>query len=156
MQYQEYLEKCKIFAKKSTKWQRFLALLFGVIVLVVAIFLINPRKRLLEMRNSQRRSDVVNILNAVYQYGSENGGEFSSGIGASPTMICRSGAQSCSGLVDISQILKVEKKLLSSVPVDPTEKDPNISGYQISRLSNGRMNVTAPLAENNAVISLSK
>jgi len=111
---------------------------------------------LLEMRNSQRRSDVVNILNAVYQYSADHGGDLPFQLAGSPAMICRSKAQSCEGLVDISQILASEKKVLSSVPVDPKEKDPNSSGYQISRLANGRINVTAPLAENNAAISLSK
>jgi transaldolase len=108
------------------------------------------------MRNSRRRTDVVNILNAVYQYTSQHNGEIPASITSNPGMICKSGAKSCQGRVDISEILVSEKKILQSVPVDPLEKSENSSGYQISKLSNGRINVTAPLAENNAVISLSK
>lgn len=156
MNYEEYLEKVKSFVKKSTLQQRLLVALLLLVLLALTIFLLNPRKKLLEMRNSQRRSDVVNILNSVYQYSLDNNGTLPEKITAEPTMICKGKAASCDGLVDISEIIKDKKYLLSAVPVDPKEENANSSGYQISKLSNGRINVAAPLAENNAVIKLSK
>jgi hypothetical protein len=156
MNYEEYFEKTKSIIHKSSLWQRMLAALVLLSILIVAIILINPAKKLLEMRNSQRRSDVVNILNSVYEYSLDNNGNLPSSITAQPTMICRSKATSCDGLVDISEIIRNKKYLLSAVPVDPAEKNANSSGYQISKLSNGRISVAAPLAENNAAISLSK
>lgn len=156
MEYEKYLEKIKSFIEKSTLWQRAIFIFLIVVILVVVIILINPAKKLLEMRNSQRRTDVANILNSVYQYALDNEGNLPSSITFKPTMICRTGAQSCDGMVDVSQIVSNKKYLLLSVPVDPTEKNTNSSGYQISKLSNGRISVSAPLAENKAVISRSK
>ncbi|HCO99435.1 MAG TPA: hypothetical protein DIT56_02400 [Candidatus Moranbacteria bacterium] len=156
MDYEKYLEEIKNYIKKSTKKQRALFLVGLVIVLGVVIVAINPAKKMLEMRNSQRRSDVVNILNSVYQYSIDHSGELPESITTQPTVICKSNALSCDGLVDISEITDDEKYLLSKVPVDPKEKDVNSSGYQILKHSNGRISVSAPLAENNAVINLSK
>ncbi|MDD5463852.1 MAG: hypothetical protein PHP62_01785 [Candidatus Moranbacteria bacterium] len=156
MDYEKYLEEIKNYIKKSTKKQRALFLAGLVIVLGVVIVAINPAKKMLEMRNSQRRSDVVNILNSVYQYSIDHSGELPESITTQPTVICKSNALSCDGLVDISEITDDEKYLLSKVPVDPKEKDANSSGYQILKHSNGRISVSAPLAENNAVINLSK
>jgi hypothetical protein len=156
MDYEEYLKKVKSFMKKTALWQRFLAAAILVIALMIVVVLINPAKKLLEMRNSQRRSDVVNILNSVYQYSLDHDGQLPFSITPEPSMICKSKAQSCEGLVDMSEITGNKKYLLSTVPVDPKEKDANSSGYQISKLASGRISVSAPLAENNAVISLSK
>ena len=156
MDYQKYMQLVRNFWKKLSLWKRSFIVLLILILAGVGIFLSNPAKRFLEMRNSQRRSDVVNILNAVYQYRLDQNGALPANIGASPTMICKGKAASCDGLVDISQVLVIEKTILSSVPIDPKEDRLNISGYQISLSANGRINVTAPLAENNAVISLSK
>jgi len=115
----------------------------------------DPAKKMLEMRNSKRRSDVVNILNVVYQYKIDKG-VLPEGITNNPLMICSGKTGSCDGLVDLSNVIVDEKKILSKIPIDPNEKNPNASGYQIFLSSNGRINVTAPLAENNAVINLSK
>ena len=156
MDYQKYFQTLQTFWQNLSLWKRFFVYFLVLIFLGVGIFLYNPAKKMLEMRNSQRRSDVVNILNAVYQYRSDKSGELPHNISSEPTMICRTGASSCDGLVDFSKIVLDEKKLLSEVPVDPREKDQNLSGYQIYISGNGRLNVKAPLAENNAVINLSK
>lgn len=155
MEYQKYLElfKKKISDLSRAQWAG--VIFVAIIALGAAVYFIDPQKKLLERRNSQRRSDVVNILNAVYKYSVDNE-TLPDSITTTPTMICKSGAQSCDGLVDISEIIKKEEKLLSEVPVDPKSNDPNNSGYQIFKSPNGRINVSAPLAENNAVISLSK
>ncbi|KKQ51260.1 MAG: hypothetical protein US70_C0020G0010 [Parcubacteria group bacterium GW2011_GWD2_38_11] len=156
MDYEKYLEEINIYIKKSTKKQRIFVVFVLLVVLLVVIIAINPAKKMLEIRNSQRRSDVVNILNSVYQYSIEHNGALPESITSEPTMICKSGALSCDGLVDISEIANNKRYLLLKVPVDPKEKNVNSSGYQISKLANGRISVSAPLAENNAVISLSK
>lgn len=156
MEFEEYLEKFKKIIKESSFRQR---VIFGLVVLILLIgyvIFLNPAKKLVEMRNSQRRTDVVNILNTVYQFVADNKGELPQTITSTPTKICQSKASSCEGLVDLSSVLEVEKKLLSSVPVDPRETDKNSSGYQISRQANGRISISAPLAENGAVITLSK
>ena len=156
MEYQELVEKGKKIMKNLTIVQKIVIALAIVIILAVAVYFINPPKKFLEMRNSQRRSDVVNILNSVYQYSIDHNGQLPSIISSTPTMICKTKAPSCDGLVDISEITSNKKYLLSQVPVDSKEKDVNSSGYQIVKLGSGRISVSAPLAENGAVISLSK
>lgn len=156
MDYQKYIQMVVDFWKKLSLVKRFLLALFSLTVIAVTIFLSNPSKKFLEMRNSQRRSDVVNILNAVYQYRADNKGFLPANITSVPTMICSRKASNCENLVDLTEVLIIEKKILSEIPNDPRETQPNVSGYQISLLANGRINVVAPLAENNAVISLSK
>lgn len=156
MQYEGYLKNFKEFVKKTTFLQRLGGGILLFLVIGIGVYFYNPQEKLLEMRNSQRRSDVVNILNAVYQFGVDNDNALSTLIPAEPGMICRSGATSCDGLVNISQIIAVEKRLLSKMPVDPKEKNSNSSGYQISHLANGRISVSAPLAENGVIINQSK
>lgn len=154
--FEQYLKKSKEFVLQTTKAQRIGAFFVLLVFAGIGLYFYNPSKKLLERRNSQRRSDVVNILNTVYQYGIENPGSLEELIFEKPVAVCRTKADNCEGLVDISKIIASKKKLLSSVPVDPREKDRNSSGYQIALLANGRLSVSAPLAENGAVITLSK
>ncbi|EKD58693.1 MAG: hypothetical protein ACD_56C00069G0007 [uncultured bacterium] len=149
----EYIGKIKNKILNLSVAQKVGIVLLLLLFIVAGILYVNPKRKMVEMRNSQRRSDVVNILNAVYEYSKKNG--LPESINENPKMICRSGS-SCEGFVDISGILEVEKKVLSEVPIDPSADDLSTSGYQISKSANGRINVMAPLAENNAVIRLSK
>lgn len=151
----EYLEEIKNKIKDSTKTQKIAAFFLILSLILAGIYMYNPQKKLLEMRNSTRRTDVNKILNATYQYSASNEGNLPFTVSSQPTMICKSKAVSCEGMVDLSLIIK-ESKLLSEVPVDPLEKKPNSSGYQIFKNASGRLSVTAPLAENKAVIILSK
>ena len=156
MKYYKYIEQSKNIIKKITV-RRWIAIIFMALLIIGAgIYFAKPQKKLLDMRNSQRRSDVVNILNAVYKYSSEYGGDLSAVISGEPIAICRTDATSCENLVDLSVVIEREKETLAEIPVDPSEKGMNSSGYQISKSKNGRINVTAPLAENGAVISRSK
>jgi hypothetical protein len=149
------MDKIKNFIKKLTNAQ-FIMVIFLIIIIFGGMFIfINPAKRLIEMRNSDRRSNAQNILNAVYQYTADNNDTLPASITEVPKMICAPKASSCDGLVDLSEIV-VQKKYISAIPVDPLEKDPSSSGYEIYRSASGRLNVIAAKAENNASISLSK
>jgi len=151
----EKIERIKDFIKKLTPLQLSLVILAVVIFLGALFFIINPSKRLIEMRNSDRRSNAQNILNEVYQYAADNNGALPESITEVPKMICRPKAASCEGLVDLSEVI-ARKKYLSGIPIDPLEKNFNSSGYEIYKSANGRINVAAAKAENNATISLSK
>lgn len=154
MEYQKILKKIKEKMLNLSKAQKALLVLLSVLILALVIFIINPKKKLIEYRNSQRRTDVANILNAVYKY-AQDGGDVSY-LTTDPIMICKQNAISCEGLVDLSDVTSKEKKTLSEIPNDPSSRDPNASGYQIWKSVSGRINVAAPLAENKAVITLSK
>lgn len=141
------------FYKKLTRLQIALIIILAILLCGLYFFGLNPVKKMADMRNSQRRKDITSILNAVYQF--SNKGEIST-ISMEPKMICRDTANSCEGMVDLGNIILKEKNLLTNIPVDPREKNPDSSGYKIWRMPNGRIAVSAPLAENNAVITLSK
>jgi len=118
-----------------------IAILAGIV-----IFAINPTKQLGETRNAQRRADLNTILNAVYQYAIDNNGTIPASITTTQTEICKTGAISCAGLIDLS-VLTDSEKYLTSIPFDPTGSSTNGAGYEIKKSSNGRIIIVAPDAE---------
>ena len=99
--------------------------------------------------NSQRSSNVITILNAIGQYQVDNRGALPGIITENDTEICKTGANSCAGLVDLS-ILTNQGIYLFELPIDPSCPEycsPNSTGYSIFRDFNGRVTVGAPLAE---------
>lgn len=135
--------------------KRIVIALVAIIFLFVTIIFINPSKKLAEMRNSTRRTDVTLIVNAVYQYNKDNNGKILDAIAEDPKTICNSKGTACDGLVDLSEMM-VTKKYIKKIPTDPKEKTSNSSGYQILKTASGRISVLAPNAERGAIISSSK
>jgi type IV pilus assembly protein PilA len=133
-----------------------IAILAGIVILAI-----NPSKQLGDTRNAQRRADVNTILNAVYQYAIDNGGVIPAGVVSSTcatvptTEICKTGVTCSGGLVDLSALTASEKYLVS-IPVDPTATSTIGTGYRISKNSNGRITVCAPIAEQGATISIKR
>jgi prepilin-type N-terminal cleavage/methylation domain-containing protein len=125
-----------------------IAILAGIV-----IFAVNPTKQLADGRNSQRRTDVNTILNAVYQYTVDNSGVPST-ITTTATQICKTGASSCTGLIDLSA-LSLNGKYVVSLPNDP-QASGNTTGYTVSKDANGRITVAAPSAEQGATISATR
>ena len=126
-----------------------IAILAGIVILAI-----NPGKQLGDTRNAQRRADVNTILNAVYQYTIDNNGTLPTSITTSATEICKTGG-TCTGLIDLS-VLTASEKHLTSIPIDPTGSSANGTGYRILKTGNGRIKVSAPNAENNAVIEITR
>ena len=127
-----------------------IAILAGIVIVAI-----NPGKQLGDTRNAQRRSDVTTLLNAAYQYSIDNNGVLPSGITATSTEICAQGAASCAGVIDLA-VLALNGKYLVGIPQDPQKVTANGNGYSISKDANGRINVTAPLAEQGALITVTR
>ena len=113
--------------------------------------------RMGDARNAQRKSDVNTILNATYQYAIDNNGSLpptlASARGAE-SMICTTGHDDCDGIsLDI-----LTGAYLVRIPVDPNLDylDSPDSGYTIKEHADGRLTVAAPLAENDAAISVTR
>ena len=125
-----------------------LLVVIGILTVLFAIVLIavNPGRQFAQANNTQRRSDVNAILNAIHQYGASNKGVLPSGIGTSATPICKAGGTvTCAGGVDLCTTLvpiylaDLPKDPKSTVGiVDPTANGPcaattlgYISGYTV-------------------------
>ena len=127
-----------------------IAILAGIVIVAI-----NPGKQLGDTRNAQRRSDVTTILNAAYQYSIDNNGVLPASITASSTEVCATGAASCTGVIDLS-VLSLNGKYLTAIPQDPQKVTANGNGYNIFMNATGRLTVTAPLAEQAAVITVTR
>jgi prepilin-type N-terminal cleavage/methylation domain-containing protein len=126
-----------------------IAILAGIVILAI-----NPTKQLGDTRNAQRRADVTTILNAAYQYSIDNNG-IPSTITTTSTEICKTGASSCTGLIDLT-VLTTNEKYLTSIPFDPTGSSTSGTGYRILKTANSRITVNAPSAENSATITVTR
>jgi len=134
-----------------------IAILAGIV-----IFAINPSKQLADTRNAQRRIDVNTILNAVLQYKIDHNGGLpaeSTGyvISATEYYICPtfySEQGNCEGMVDLLDLTDNQKYIVS-IPFDPSVPDVSNTGYKIKlNAATGRITVSAPLAEDDVVISV--
>ncbi|HLC75667.1 MAG TPA: hypothetical protein VJB82_00910 [Candidatus Peribacterales bacterium] len=102
----------------------------------------------IESRNARRQSDVKAILDALFQYSLENG-MYPEGITNSFTEICKQGAASCSGLIDLTVL---SDTYLAALPVDPrAEAKGNGTRYAVMQVGS-RITVSALDAEGGVVI----
>lgn len=142
-----------------------IAILAGIVIIAI-----NPSKNLGDTRNAQRSADVNTIINAVYQYELDNNGgtppvgSRTGAVAISSTMteICNATASTCTGLVDLN-VLSTNGKYLVSVPGDPScgagaspACGANGAGYKVGLTTNGRLQVSAPQAEQGKTISVTK
>src|SRR5262245_47266877 len=91
-----------------------LLIVIGILSVLLAIVLvaINPTKNFQQANNTQRRSDVDAISNAVAQYAAQNKGALPAGITSTPKTIASSGG------VDLCSILV--PTYIADLPIDPT------------------------------------
>ncbi len=152
-------------------------LVVGIISILagIVILAINPTKQLGDTRNAQRRSDVLTILNAVYQYSIDHNGSLPTEIPSTDkATACVDGHDASeiertdedgtvigtTGAVDLYTDLVVSAAsttYLVNIPGDPSlDATTDDTGYHIFRSSSGRVTVCAPLAENQADIYVTR
>lgn len=135
-----------------------LLVVIGILAVLLAIVLvaINPAKQFAQANNTQRKSDVNQLLNAINQYAADNKGALPAGITTSAQPISNSGANICATLVPT---------YMAALPTDPTAGTAFSScttyttGYTVVRSATGsasRVTVSAPSAENGEVISVTR
>ncbi len=126
-----------------------IAILAGIVILAI-----NPSKQLGDTRNAQRRSDVLSITNAVYQYMIDNNGTAPDTIldGTLDTcddvanLISTSTVGSDEGDIDLwSTLVTASSDYLNDIPSDPLAA--TSSGYGIVKdATSDRITVCAPLS----------
>jgi len=130
-------------------------------ILATAIILaINPPRQFAQARNTQRWSNVNNILDAIYQNAIENRGVFTCAAGTLPSSVTpmKSGV----GGYDVCACLV--PTYLGSMPFDPsaagaayTDCSSYDSGYTvIQNTTSSRITIAAPTAEIGAAISVTR
>lgn len=141
-------------------------LVVGIISILagIVILAINPTKQLGDTRNAQRRSDVLTILNAAYQFSIDHNGY----LPASTTLAVSTCDLDYEIGVDDASVIDLYSELvvsasdadyLVSMPTDPqatSTASGDGTGYAIVKTSSDRITVCAPLAENGVTISVTR
>ena len=124
-----------------------------IILATITIVAINPAKNFRDTRNAQRSADVMQILNAVTQYTSEEGHSISQ-LGTISTD-CTTPTNVVTGTAFETALVD---EYIVAIPVDPlADETTTDTGYDICITgTTGRVQVMAPLAEDEKVISVKR
>jgi type IV pilus assembly protein PilA len=140
-----------------------LLVVIGILAILLAITLIaiNPARQIGQANNTRRRSDVLQILNAIHQYVAENNGQ----LPASVTGLTVTTATAFSGASMPTLCGDLMPNYIPALPVDPSLNLPNITdcavttwdtGYEITRDEASRVTVSAPITDNSATIQVTR
>ena len=129
-----------------------LAITLMGILLVTVVRLVNPQKRFGDVNNLQRKSDVLSIYTAINQYREDNRGYLPVGITTTAINICQPGCDSSGTQIDITTALSKYIRL-GKPPVDPSQTGTILTGYTVYSNAQGKIVVSAPLAENGVTIN---
>ncbi len=133
-----------------------LLLVIGIIAILSSIVIgaLSPARQLGSSRDAKRRSDVNTILNAVYQYSIDHSGLLPPSVPVGTSrQICRLNAADC----DEVNLDVLSGTYLVSIPVDPRAPEAGTgTSYFIRRDINGRLTISAPEAEGDDVISITR
>ncbi len=133
-----------------------IAIIAGIIILAV-----NPRKQLDESNDARRRADVNTILNAVYQFAIDHGGQIPGTITTAQTEICLTGSgvasATCGAQIDLEALTNNERYLVR-IPNDPGGATTSFgTGYHISKSANSRVTVYAvATSSTGAIINITR
>ena len=94
-----------------------LLVVIGVLTILLAIVLVavNPARQFSQANDTQRRSDVSAILNAIHQYGADNKGTLPTGITTTAKTVT-----STAGATNVDLCTALVPKYLADLPIDPT------------------------------------
>ena len=126
-------------------------IVIGIIAILAAVVIvaINPARQFKQANDSQRSSNVTTILNAIHQFSVDNRGRLPTDVTTSSQEICATGATCGAAFADLAELTNSEIYLgeIPSDPRCPTDCGTNGTGYFVIKSANGRVTVSAPLAE---------
>ncbi len=131
------------------------------ILTAITFIAINPAKNFQDTRNTQRSSDVTQILNAITQYTSEQGHtlvDFDADGGDIPTCTALPGDMLAigTGTGNVNLTVKLVDTYIVGIPNDPVGGTAADSGYTICKTAGNRIQVDAPDAEGGKTISVKR
>ena len=151
-------------AKRSAHQKGFtlieLLVVIGILAVLLAIVLIaiNPARQFAQANNTQRRSDVTSVLNAIHQYAADNKGILPTGVPVSGTVgiaTVGTGSVFCDALVP-TYIAALPKDPSAGAFVDCSNYDTNYSISISSGSGTPRITITAPSAELGTIIGVTR
>lgn len=144
-----------------------LLVVIGILAILLSIVLIaiNPGRQFAQANNTKRRSDATAILNAISQFGADNHGtlpaDIPTGVAADAELIGSVGATEANICADIMPTY------ISALPADPLTNNGEAvidcaavagyaTGYSVVKDANNRVTVSAPSAQLEEVISVTR
>lgn len=136
-----------------------IAILAGVVVVAL-----NPARQFAQARNTQRRSNVTAILNAIGHNMADNNGLFTCASGAVPTSSKKMAVNAGTSTANYDLAPCVVPTYISLLPFDPsatgahyTSNSDYDTGYTVvQETSTSRMTVSAPSSELSETISVTR
>ena len=123
--------------------------IIGILASVLVIS-VNPARQFAKARDTQRQTDLYSILSAVYQYSSEHSGELpdtdgdpdTSNFPTTPT--CIGNSLPCFDLAGAGETDEtIVPEYMASMPMDPSEGEPEDTLYLIYINENDRLVASA-------------
>jgi prepilin-type N-terminal cleavage/methylation domain-containing protein len=118
----------------------------------IVVIAINPARQIQESKDVQRSVDISTILDAVYQYSLDNGGDFPAGF---------SNLDQTIGTIDLDICSDLVPTYLAALPIDPgpdfidayyVDCTDYLTNYQLAQdATSGRITMTAPSAERSTI-----
>lgn len=141
-----------------------LLVVIGILAILLAITLIaiNPAHQFAQANNTKRRSDILQVLNAIGQYTAENKGVLPTEITGLTAGVVTN-FSSATALATLCA--KLSPSYIPSLPADPTVVAGDVTdcaaatwdtGYAISRDANNRITVSAPSADESVIITVTR
>ena len=136
-----------------------LLVVIGILAILLSIVLIaiNPARQFGQANDTQRRSNVTAILNAIGAYSADNHGQLPTGI---PLDTATPGTADV-GVTGVCDLILT--KYISAIPVDPKTNNgtaltacPGTTNYLVSHDANNRVTVSAPAAEISTPITITR
>lgn len=128
-----------------TRWMRGFTLIellvvIGIIAILAAIVLVavNPARQFAISRDTTRRNDLYQVLNALYQYAVDYNGDFPAQITGTFTDIGKGGLNLANDLVPT---------YIPTIPYDPLTGDVTTTQYVLAKEASGRLTATATVSE---------
>jgi prepilin-type N-terminal cleavage/methylation domain-containing protein len=145
-----------------------LLVVIGILAILLAITLIaiNPNKHFQDTRNARRQSDVVAILDGIYEYEAGNTGSIPSTLATVSTSSVSPSPIASSGAGHVDPCADIVPTYLADLPIDPSTgtragatscAGTYASGYTMYKsATSGRFTVSAPAAENSVTVSVTR
>ena len=140
-----------------------LLVVIGILAILLAITLIaiNPARQFGQANNTRRRSDILQILNAIHQYVAENKGQLPPALKAlavdTATPVSTAGLNICTDLMpNYIPALPTEPSLATAAITDCAAVAGYNTGYSVTKDAQNRITVSSPVTDNGEVITVTR